>query len=101
MREKSERPSTAEQHVRDIRRATRRKWSSEEKIRIVLSGLRGEYSIAERCRRETLDASLRNIADTHLHLPIRSRDKLPTITQVNFRQDLDVLLQEVVRQVAE
>jgi transposase len=38
--------------VRDIRRATRRKWSSEEKIRIVLSGLRGENSIAELCRRE-------------------------------------------------
>jgi hypothetical protein len=50
---------------------------------------------------QTLDASLRNIADTHLHLPIRSREKLPTITQVNFRQDLDVLLQEVARQVAE
>jgi transposase len=51
-REKSDRPGTGEQHVRDIRRATRRKWSSEEKIRIVLSGLRGEYSIAELCRRE-------------------------------------------------
>jgi hypothetical protein len=52
MREKSDRPETGERHVRDIRRATRRKWSSEEKIRIVLSGLRGEYSIAELCRRE-------------------------------------------------
>jgi len=40
MREKSDRPGTGEQHMRDIRRATRRKWSSEEKIRIVLSGLR-------------------------------------------------------------
>jgi hypothetical protein len=50
---------------------------------------------------QTLNASLRNIADAHLHLPIRSREKLPTITQVDFRQDLDVLLQEVVRQVAE
>jgi transposase-like protein len=52
MSQKSDRPGTGEQHVRDIRRATRRKWSSEEKIRIVLSGLRGEYSIAELCRRE-------------------------------------------------
>jgi transposase len=52
MREKSDRPGTGEQHVRDIRRASRRKWSFEEKIRIVLSGLRGEYSIAELCRRE-------------------------------------------------
>jgi transposase len=52
MREKSDRPDTGERHVRDIRRATRRKWSSEEKIRIELTGLRGEYSIAELCRRE-------------------------------------------------
>ena len=38
---------SAEQTVRDIRRATRRQYSSEEKIRIVLEGLRGEESIAE------------------------------------------------------
>jgi transposase len=52
MRGKSDRPGAGEQHIRDIRRATRRKYSSEDKIRIVLSGLRGEYSIAELCRRE-------------------------------------------------
>ena len=40
----------AEQVVKDIRRATRKLHSSEEKIRIVLSGLRGEDSIAELCR---------------------------------------------------
>ena len=38
--------------VREIQRKTRRKYSSEEKIRIVLEGLRGEESIAELCRRE-------------------------------------------------
>ena len=38
--------------VREIKRKTRRKYSSEEKIRIVLEGLRGEDSIAELCRRE-------------------------------------------------
>ncbi len=42
----------AEQTVRDIRRRTRKQYSAEEKIRIVLSGLRGEDSIAELCRRE-------------------------------------------------
>ena len=42
----------AEQVVKDIRRATRRHYSAEEKIRIVLEGLRGEDSIAELCRRE-------------------------------------------------
>ena len=44
--------ATAEQVVKDIRRATRRHFSAEEKIRVVLEGLRGEESIAELCRRE-------------------------------------------------
>ncbi len=48
----------AEQTVRDIRRATRRKFSAEEKIRIVLEGLRGEDSIAELCRREGVNQNL-------------------------------------------
>ena len=47
-----------EQTVRDIRRATRRKFSAEEKIRIVLEGLRGEDSIAELCRREGINQNL-------------------------------------------
>ena len=42
----------AEAVVKDIRRATRRHFSAEDKIRIVLEGLRGEDSIAELCRRE-------------------------------------------------
>ncbi len=45
-------PQSAEEIVRDIRRATRRQFSAEEKIRIVLEGLRGEDSIAELCRKE-------------------------------------------------
>jgi transposase len=49
---------SAEKTVRDIRRATRRKFSSEEKIRIVLEGLRGEDSIAELCRREGIHSNL-------------------------------------------
>jgi transposase len=48
----------AEQVVREIRRATRRQFSAEEKIRIVLSGLRGEDSIAELCRREGIVQNL-------------------------------------------
>jgi hypothetical protein len=47
----------AEQVMKEIRRATRRQFSAEEKIRIVLSGLRGEDSIAELCRREGIVAS--------------------------------------------
>ena len=44
--------------VRDIRRNTRRKFSSEEKIRIVLEELKGEVSIAELCRREGIVSNL-------------------------------------------
>ena len=57
MRPKSGPQSSAEQHVREIRRATRKRHSTEEKIRIVLEGLRGEYSIAELCRREGIAES--------------------------------------------
>ena len=49
---------SAEKTVRDIRRATRKHYSAEEKIRIVLAGLRGEDSIAELCRREGLNSNV-------------------------------------------
>ncbi len=48
----------AEAVVRDIRRARRRHYSTEDKIRIVLEGLRGEHSIAELCRREGIAESM-------------------------------------------
>jgi transposase len=48
----------AEKVVQDIRRATRKHYSAEEKIRIVLEGLRGEDSIAELCRREGIAQNL-------------------------------------------
>jgi hypothetical protein len=46
---------------------------------------------------EHLENSLRNIADAHLHTSIRQKEVLPTKTQVNFANDLDVLLAEIVR----
>ncbi len=49
---------SAEKIVKDIRRETRRHFSAEEKIRIVLEGLRGEDSISELCRREGIASSL-------------------------------------------
>ncbi len=53
MRDGTERPQdVAERTVKDIRRKTRQRYSAEEKIRIVLAGLRGEGSIAELCRQE-------------------------------------------------
>ena len=59
MRHKSgPRGTASEKLVKDIRRATRKQYSAEEKIRIVLDGLRGEESIAELCRREGIAQSL-------------------------------------------
>jgi transposase len=49
---------SVEQTVRNIRRKTRKQYSSEEKIRIVLEGLRGESTVAELCRREGIAQSL-------------------------------------------
>ena len=58
MRTKSPSPKApAERVLKDIRRATRRHFSAEDKIRIVLEGLRGEDSIAELCRKEGIAQS--------------------------------------------
>jgi len=50
--------NSTESVVREIRRKTRKKYSSEEKVRIVLEGLRGESSITEWCRREGINSNL-------------------------------------------
>ena len=64
--------SKSESTVRDIRRRTRKKYSAEEKIRIVLDGLRGEDSIAAICRREGIHANMyvcrQNLLDTFTKL---------------------------------
>ena len=52
------RKSSAEKTVRDILRATRKHYSSEEKTRIVLEGLRGEESVADLSRREGINANV-------------------------------------------
>ena len=60
------RPSSSEQIIKDIKRTTRKQYGAEEKIRIVLDGLRGEDSIAELCRQEGIasifDQIFRSIA---------------------------------------
>ena len=58
MTEKNQQNRSVEKTVRDIRRVTRRQYSAEEKIRIVLEGLRGEDSIAELCRREGINTNI-------------------------------------------
>jgi transposase len=50
--------TTTEARVRNIQRKTRKKYSAEEKIRIVLDGLRGESTVAELCRREGINQNL-------------------------------------------
>ena len=49
---------SSESVVRDIRRKTRRQYSAEEKVRVVLEGMRGEESIVEICRREGISSNL-------------------------------------------
>jgi transposase len=49
---------SSEELVKDIRRAMRKRYCAEEKIRILLDGLRGEHSIAELCRREGIAEGL-------------------------------------------
>src|SRR6187455_2078009 len=59
MRQKSgTQKASAEQVVKDIRRATRKQYGAEEKIRIVLEGLRGEENISELCRKEGIAQSM-------------------------------------------
>ena len=60
----------AERTVRDIRRKTRKQYTAEEKIRIVVSGLRGEESIAALCRREGIAEGL--------YGPIQEKWRRPT-----------------------
>ncbi len=63
--------NNSEKLVKDIRRRTRKKYSSEEKIRIVLEGMRGEESIAELCRREGLNQnpqSGRSVCDRKMRI---------------------------------
>jgi len=53
-----ENTQSVESTVREIRRKTRKKYSAEEKLRIVLEGLRGEDSISELCRREGIHQNM-------------------------------------------
>ena len=58
MRQKQDSREAVEKTVRDIKRRTRRQFGAEDKIRIILQGLRGEESIAEICRKEGLHQNL-------------------------------------------
>ena len=77
------RKSSAEKTVRDIRRATRKHYSSEEKIRIVLEGLRGEESVADLSRREGINA---NVLLSLVKRLSRSRQEAP-VRRYSARSD--------------
>ena len=64
----------SERIVKDIRRATRKQYSAEEKIRIVLDGLRGEHSIAELCRREGIAESLYYVSEASVYRLLKDHD---------------------------
>lgn len=64
------------------------------------SEVSSQYSAGTRSFKESmarLDSSLRKIADSYLHTHIRQKESLPTVTQINFSNDLDVLLAEIIR----
>jgi len=63
---------SSESVVKDIRRRTRKKYSSEEKIRIVLDGIRGEDSISNLCRREGIPANYTTAGAKISWKPVRS-----------------------------
>ena len=90
MRQKDE--SSAERHVRDIRRRTRKRYSAEEKIRIVVEGLRGEDSIAELCRREGINQNLYyRWSKEFLEATLRDTPRLSTSHTREFLREIGVL----------
>src|SRR5436190_15242825 len=84
MRQASKRiPESAEKTVRDIRRATRRHHSAEEKIRIVLEGLRGEDSITELCQKRLAGDTAREATlDEVKELKAEARQLKETLAEV-------------------
>ena len=87
MRQKSQtRQTGAAKAIKDIRRATRKQYSAEEKIRIVLDGLRGEEPIAELCRREGIAQSVRRHINWNKHGP-------------DLKEDLAHLVQDIKRRI--
>jgi transposase len=87
--------------VRDIKRKTRKKYSAEEKIRIVMEGLRGEVSIAELCRREGIHTNVyytwsKNFLEAGKHRLNGDTQREATSNEVSgFKQENEQLKQLV------
>ena len=85
------RKSPGEKIVKDIKRATRKHYSSEEKIRIVLDGLRGEDSIAELCRREGISQGIYGVDSGWVqNSTLGSEDALAVVSQIAVRVDVAI-----------
>src|SRR5436305_12098258 len=99
MRQQTRSPKEpAEKVVQDIRRATRKQYSAEEKIRIVLEGLRGEDSIAELCRREGIAQNLYyRWSKDFLEAPLRPERHIPNSIATMHRRLIAALLNRVPR----
>ncbi|WP_284379734.1 transposase [Amylibacter marinus] len=78
---------SADRHIKEIKHKTRRKFSAEEKIRIVLDGLRGESSISELCRREGIAQSLYCNWPNPSSRGVGSLDPTPRRPIANFIKD--------------
>ena len=97
----AEKKETAEAAVRTIRRETRKKYSAEEKVRIVLEGLRGETSIAALCRREGIPSNLyyrwsKDFLEAGKHRLVGDSERQADTRQVTeMRTELDQLKQLV------
>src|SRR5262249_46981654 len=98
------RKQSAERVVKEIRRVTRRQFSAEEKIRIVLAGLRGEDSIAELCRREGIVQNLyyrwsKEILDTGKERRAGDQARAATSDEVKELRQEASALKEVVAEL--
>ena len=93
--------------VKQIRKATRRKFSADEKIRIVLEGLRGEISVTELCRREGISPTLyyrwsKAFLDAGKNGLLRDTSRSATTDEVRvLKQENDALKKAVAESVLE
>jgi transposase len=96
---------TAESKVKEIRRHTRKKYSAEEKIRIVIEGLRGETSIAELCHKEGINANLyynwsKDFMEAGKHRLAGDIKREATTTEVHDLKNENMDLKELVAELS-
>ena len=96
---------TAESKVKEIRRHTRKKYSAEEKIRIVIEGLRGETSIAELCRKEGINANLyynwsKDFLEAGKRRLAGDIKRKATTTEVHYLKNENMDLKELVAELS-